>query len=344
MAQLGHTLATIRERNGSYQAIVRKKGYPPVRKTFTTKLAARSWANQVELDMDRGTWTQVHELRFTNIGAIVDRYIQEVHPVRPFGKSKMATMRLTAREFHDIPISDLTPARIMEYAQRRRNHVSRSTINQELTYLAQAVDMARTMWGLQLQENPVRTTMRVLSQLGITGSSRKRDRRLRPGEYKRLLQAAGDHWIADAIKIAVRSGMRQSEIHALKWDDIDWESNTILIRDRKDPRNKQGNNQQIPLFLGVRNVLSRAYRRRMSGDRVFYARQSASFSDRFALVCKKAGIEDLTFHDLRHEAISRLFERGLSIPQVALVSGHKTWGQLKRYTQLRPSDVLDAAS
>ena len=84
--------------------------------------------------------------------------------------------------------------------------------------------MARTLWGLQLQENTVRTTMRVMSQLKLIGGSNKRDRRLQPGEYIRLLRAAGKHWIADVISVAVHSSLRQEEIHKLHFEDIDWET------------------------------------------------------------------------------------------------------------------------
>ena len=334
-------MATIRERGDSYQAIVRKRGHEAVRKTFQTKAAARAWATQVEAAMDNGSWTDVRGLRSTTVGSIVERYIREMNQgPTEFGKSKLATVRLTAREFADVPVSDLVPEKILEYGRARRAVVSASTLNQELTYLAQAIDMARTLWGLQLPENTVRTTMRVMSQLKLIGGSSKRDRRLQPGEYKQLLRAAGTHWIADVIPVAVHSSLRQEEIHKLHFEDIDWDNNLLRIRDREEERSKSSEFCTIPLHLPLRNALSRAMKYRKPGSRLALCEHSASISDRFALVTKKAGIKDLRFHDLRHEAISRFFEKGLSIPEVAVISGHKTWGQLKRYTQLRPSDVL----
>ena len=69
---------------------------------------------------------------------------------------------------------------------------------------------------------------------------------------------------------------------------------------------------------------------------------AASISDKFAKLVKKAGIVDLRFHDLRHEAISRMFEKGMAIEQVAAISGHKTWTNLKRYTQLSPTALSNA--
>jgi len=333
-------LASIRERNGKWYAEIRKRGYTPIRKTFLTKTAAKAWSLQTEAAMDNGSWVDIREQRSTLIGPLIERYIKEVHPVRPFGKSKMATVKLTARAFADTTVKDLTPALIMAYGQTRREQVSRSTLQQELTYLAQVIDRAKTFWGVKIDDNPVRLTMREMSKLGLLGGSRKRDRRLVEGELEKLLEGAGSHWIASMIRLAVSSGMRQSEIWALEWADIDFDGGTILIRDRKHPTEKEGNDQRIPLFEGAREALLRERNGTEQDGRVFHVQRSASISDRFALLCKQQGIENLTFHDLRHEAISRMFEAGLSIPQVALVSGHKTWGQLKRYTQLRPEDVV----
>lgn len=334
-------MASFRERDGQHQAIVRKRGYERVAKTFQTKAAARSWATQVEAAMDNGSWTDVRGLRSITVGSIVERYIQEMNQgATTFGKSKLATVRLTAREFADVPVSDLIPERILEYGRARREHVSASTLNQELTYLAQAIDMARTLWGLNLQENAVRTTMRVMSQLKLIGGSNKRDRRLQDGEYIRLLRAAGTHWIGDTIRIAVHSSLRQEEIHQLHAEDMDWNNNVLRIRDREDARSKSGAFTTIPVHRPLKLALSRAMKYAKPGARLVPVKRSASISDRFALTAREAGIDGLTFHDLRHEAISRFFEKGLSIPEVAVISGHKTWGQLKRYTQLRPTDVL----
>tara|TARA_X000001382_G_scaffold130968_1_gene128316 strand:- start:14978 stop:15943 length:966 start_codon:yes stop_codon:yes gene_type:complete len=308
-----------------------------VNQTFPTKKEAEAFATSTESAMINGTWADVRHLRSTTVGSVVERYIEEIHPIKPFGKSKMSTVRSVARDFQGVKVADLTPAMLLDYG--RRKDVSPSTLTHHMTYLAQAVDMARTLWGLHLNENPVRTTMAVMSQLGMIGASKERDRRLEDGEYERLIKAAGDHWISPMIDIALHSAMRQGEIHQLLWSDIDFDKEEILIRDRKDPRNKIGNDGVIPLFSGVKNALSRAQNYKSTGPRVFGVRESASISDRFALVAKKAEVKDFRFHDLRHEAISRFFEQGLAIQEVAVISGHKTWEQLKRYTQLRPADI-----
>lgn len=333
-------MATIRSRNGKYFVEVRKLGFRPVRQTFDTKAAAKAFAIQTEAAMDNGSWINVHEQRSTYVGPLLERFITEIHPIKPFGKSKLATIRVTAKAFQDTKISDLTPGLILSYAKQRA--VSAHTLNKELCYFAQAIDTARTLWNIPLKDNPVRATMKVMSQLGMLGGSRKRDRRLVDGELEALLKAARDHWIRPMILIAVESGMRQQEIQQLQWEDVDFKGNTILIRNRKHPTEKVGNDQVIPMFPGVKQVLLDEHRVSKQRGRVFDVQHSASVSDRFALICRRARVVGLRFHDLRHEAISRMFERGMDIPQVAAVSGHKTWTQLKRYTQLRPEDLLTA--
>jgi integrase len=292
--------------------------------------------------MDNGSWIDVHEQRTTDVGELLERYIEEIHPIRPFGKSKLATVKLTARAFLGTPVSQLTPASIMTYARGRSQKVSRSTLAAEMTFFAQAIDTARTLWDAPFKDNPVRATMKVMTQLGMLGSSQKRSRRLQPGELDALLNAASTHWIRPMILIAVESGMRQQEIQQLTWEDVNFQNKTILIRNRKHPREKIGNDQVIPMFPGVKQVLWDEYQISKRRGPVFEVKHAASVSDRFALLCKRARVEGLHFHDLRHEAISRMFERGMEIQQVAAVSGHKTWSQLKRYTQLRPKDLLQA--
>lgn len=333
-------MATIRSRNGKYFVEVRKLGFPPVRRTFETKAAARSFATQTEAAMDNGSWINDREQRSTYVGPLLERYIEEIHPIKPFGKSKLATIRLTAKAFAHTKLSDLTPALILSYAKQRA--VGPHTLNVELTYFAAAIDTARTLWNVPIKENPVRATMKVMAQLGMTSGSRKRDRRLVADELQALLKAAGDHWIRPMILIAVESGMRQQEIQQLTWEDVDFENNTILIQNRKHPTQKRGNDQVIPMFPGVKQVLLELHKVSKQRGKIFDVQHSASVSDRFALLCKQAGVVDLRFHDLRHEAISQMFERGMDIPQVAAVSGHKTWTQLKRYTQLRPEALLNA--
>lgn len=336
-------MATIVKRNGKFVVRIRKANFSPENRTFTTRTAAKQWALQTEAAMDNGSWISDREARLTNLGALFERYIREIHSVKPFGKSKLATVKSTSRRVGHLSLSHLTPDFVLSYAKQRAVEVSPSTLNQELTYFAQAIDVARTLWNAPLKDNPVRAAMSVMSQLNMIKGSRRRDRRPTQDELDTILYYAGNSWIAPMIAIAVETGLRQGEIHALEWSDIDFDRGTLLIRDRKDPKKKEGNNQLLPLLPASREALLREKQRSKQGGRVFEDVQlAASISDKFAKLVKKAGIVDLRFHDLRHEAISRMFEKGMAIEQVAAISGHKTWTNLKRYTQLSPTALSNA--
>jgi integrase len=153
-----------------------------------------------------------------------------------------------------------------------------------------------------------------------------------------MMEADG-HWISVAIDIAIESAMRQSEIHRLKWKDIDENKGVIQLR-RKDKHAETGQSkQEIPLLQGVREALLRAQKAFRQGPNLIPAKRASSISDKFARMTSKIGIEDLRFHDLRHEAISRMFERGMRVEQVRVVSGHRTLDQLSRYVNLRAEDL-----
>lgn len=145
------------------------------------------------------------------------------------------------------------------------------------------------------------------------------------------------------IRFAVATAMRQEEICRIEYCDFNADERMLLIRDRKDPRRKNGNHQRIPL-LGVSGYDAGAlideqcaFLRRRKG-RIF-PYNSNSVGTAFRRQCRELGIKDLHFHDLRHEGTSRLFEAGFSIEQVALVTGHKDWKMLRRYTHLKPETL-----
>lgn len=283
---------------------------------------------------------------------LLHRYIDEVHPHRPFERSKMTTIKITAEHFKGVHVSQLTPDMIFKYAEKRTAGykapapIGKSTLNQQLTYVAQTTDHARTLWGVDLPSNPVRDALSALSKIGLVGGSRRRERRVSAQELILLIHASTTHrsgWIGPIIMMAVETGMRQGEIQALHWKDVDFEGNTIFIKDRKHPTEKAGNNQIIPVSNKALQVLRdwRPIKARRSGAIFPDVKLAQSIGDRFVKVRESAGLPELHFHDLRHEAISRFFEKGLQIQEVARISGHKDWEQLLRYTQLNASSLAD---
>jgi integrase len=140
-------------------------------------------------------------------------------------------------------------------------------------------------------------------------------------------------------RFALATGMRQAEICRLEVEDIDRKARTVVIRDRKDPRNKQGNHQTVPLLPDAWAIVEPLIADRKDGPLLPFRESSVSAA--FTRGCKavKPPIVDLHFHDLRHRATAAFFRMGLDIPRVALLTGHKTWAMLRRYTAIKPEDV-----
>lgn len=337
-------MATIRKRGkASWQAQIRHIGFPNQSKTFKTRLAAQRWINSTTSDMEAGAWNDLRLQRSIFVSDLLRRWRDSLHPnTKVFCDSKLHTVEFLARELEGVSLAAFDNEFIMEYAKRRSETVRRSTLGTELSYLSQCIDFCRTIFKTPLPFNPVHEVRGVLGQLNMVGGSRCVERRLRDGEYELLQDIDMTPWLRPVMDIAVNSAMRQGEIFRMKWSDLDFKKGTIFIKDRKDPKEKEGNDQIIPMFPPVREALLRAQEFTGDDGRVLHVTSTKSIGDAFRRVRIKAGIYDLRFHDLRHEGVSRLFEKGWSIPQVAAVSGHKDWTQLKRYTQLKPGDLLTA--
>lgn len=150
-------------------------------------------------------------------------------------------------------------------------------------------------------------------------------------------QQRGELPMADIIDFAVGTAKRESEITRLHWPDVDEATRTAVLRDAKHPRSKEGNHKRFPLLGDMWPLVQRQPKTEKQA-RIF-PYKADSIGTAFRRACVALHIEDLHFHDLRHEATSRLFEQGYSIEQVATVTLHESWQELKRYTQLRPESL-----
>jgi len=136
--------------------------------------------------------------------------------------------------------------------------------------------------------------------------------------------------MVDIIEFAILSAKREGEITRLLGSDVDAGTRTALLRDAKQPRKKAGNHKRFPLPGLAWSIGDR--QPRMAGEDRIFPFNSKSIGSAFTRACIRLAIEDLCFHDLRHEATSRLFEQGYDIPEVAAVTVHESWNELKRYT------------
>ena len=332
-------MAYIRERNGKYFAEIRQKGYPNQNKTFKTKLAAVAWARRIESSMDQGSWVDTRETQSVLIDHIMDDL---VYSFERFGLEvagpKLGQLNQIKEYFQGVSIHDLTFDEVLDFAAYRLQTVAASTLQTQMYYFKQAVTNSR----IKTEQLVVDMAIEELKLKKLIRGSTKRDRRLQGDEWERLLDEAGAHWIRPIMEIAVESGMRQGEIHSLEWQHIDFDKNLIGIwrKNKNEPGGKKWH--VIPFWQGVREVLLREHNQTGNTTTVFGVKHAASISDKFAKMTKKLGIVDLRFHDLRHEAISRMFEvRKMRVEEVRLVSGHASLEQLSRYVNLRPENLVD---
>jgi integrase len=339
-------MASYRKRGNRWQAQVRKPGAPAQSKNFDTNAAAKHWAVQLEAKIDAGETTG---RMVGTLGDLLDRYQREVDPIKRFGRSKVGSLRVLKTGLGTVRLRDLTVQRIIAYARKRQEAgAGPVTVAVDLSYLATVLRTARALWRLSVDEHPVKDAREALRMVGLIAKSRRRNRRPTSVEIERLCL----YWressrqtipMADLTEFAIASGMRLGEICRIRWRDLDQIGRAILIQDRKDPRQKAGNDEVVPLLdVTGYDALAIIQRQPPSSDGRIFPYKAHTVSTTFTRACQKLGIENLHMHDLRHEAVSRLFEAGLRIEQVALISGHKDWKTLQRYTHLKPEDVAAA--
>lgn len=328
--------SVIKTAEGSYRAFIRRTGAKGLSKTFKTKAEAERWARQTEAAIEAGA--VVKSAKGATVGDAIDAYIklrdEGARPISP-QSNEVYMLRWLERDLGDEVIAGIKPQRLATYCTRRgKTGAGPYTVGMEISKLGtvlkySAMALGETFPDLVGQARPL------LTHLGLIGPGTERDRRPTPDELAAVREAAPE-LLRDIIDFAIVSCMRRGEIVRMRWSDVNVSARMLTILDRKDPRKKSGNDERIPL-LG--DALAIIQRQQQSDDRVFPITPEW-ISDNFLLACRVAKVEDLVFHDLRHEGISRLFEAGWQIPQVALVSGHKKWEMLKRYTQLKPESLL----
>jgi len=335
-------MASIRKREGSWVAEVRRVGHKSVSKSFPTKSLASEWARKIEAEMDASRYQDSRSLNSITFGDLLDRYTLEIGSLRPFGRNKAAVLKTLKADLGSCPLSNLTVERLNRYVDSRRiAGAGGVTVGIDLTYIGGVLRTASALWKMPVDLAAVADARVRLAHLGISTKSRERNRRPTLDEIDRLCQhfhAKGSRQrvpIVDVIHFAIATAMRLGEIINLKWTDLNETDRTIIIRNRKHPTEKNGNDQEVPLLGTAFEIVKR---QPQLSDRIFPVTEG-TVSTIFPRACRTLGIVDLTFHDLRHEGVSRLFEQGYSIEQVALVSGHRDWKMLARYTQIRAKDL-----
>jgi integrase len=272
------------------------------------------------------------------VGELIHRYLKEIESIRPFGQGHRYVLEMLARDpIGQIVAAELRAHDIIEHCRARRANdgVCAATLTQDLTFLRGPLGYAAVGWGMQdVSVRPLKEAMPMIDKLQLAGKSRPRDRRPNVDEYARLhtyflVQDEDPRSVckmAVMMEFAVWSCRRISEICRIRWDDVNFEDRTYLIRDMKDPRMKKGNHFLAPALGKAWDIILAQPK---VGERIF-PWDPKSAGARWRISRDRLGIENLRFHDLRREGICRLFEAGYGPQEVSMVSGHKNWSILAR--------------
>jgi len=307
-------------------------------KTFDRKQAASAWLERRETELARPGALERLAISDPPFCDVIDRYIAESK--KEIGRTKAQVLRAIKR--YDIAnrrCSNITSADIVTFANQLVAKITPATVSNYLSHLSAVFAIARPAWGYPLDQTAMKDAFVVAKRLGVTSKSRSRDRRPTLEELDLLMIHFAERQkrrpssvpMQKVIAFAIFSTRRLEEITRLRRADLDKEGSTILVRDMKNPGEKIGNDVWCDLPAeALQIILSMP----LSTDEIFPFTTDA-IGMGFTRACQFLDIEDLHFHDLRHDGVSRLFEIGRNIPQVAAVSGHRSWSSLKRYTHLR---------
>lgn len=326
-------MATIYKRSNRWHTLIRRKGLKTTDKSFTTRRDALIWGRDIESQMDRGLVTDITRPARVTLAELFDRYETEVSPGKRNRQCESYMLRMLKDRLGHLKLAGLTRDIVAKFRDvRLAEGKSASTVRNNLHLLSAVVATAINDWGFELPYNPVH-------RITKPQVNNARTRRLELGEEQRLFEAADatrNPMVRHLIILALESAMRLGELLSLEWENINIEQREAFL-----PHTKNGKARKVPLSSVAITALNNIQRNE-NEKRVFYWWCGPeSVHNIWARLIKNARIKDLRFHDLRHEAASRLSDRGMDILRIAAITGHSSLQMLKRYTHFRTSDLAD---
>lgn len=323
-------MATIRKRGRSWQVQIRLRGCRAVSRTFETKAEAVAWGRETERSVERiPPPIPLNEAVSLTVSDLLTRYVTTVTVMKRSKRSERSRIgTLLAHPIAQIQILTLKPCNIARYRDDRLKLVSGDAVRRELTILRHCLNLAMKEWDVSLSSNP-------FTSVSFPKASKARNTRLDEDAADRLHATTGitrAWYLRPIIDFALQTGMRRGEIVSLLWIDVSFNKRTAHLRDTKN-----GHPRTIPLTPKAIEILMTLPR---TDGRVFPVSGNAIRLS-WERLRIRAKLPKLRFHQLRHEAISRFFEQGLSVPEVALISGHRDLRTLQRYIHLRPEDLAE---
>jgi integrase len=329
-------MPSIRKRGQRYQARVILKGFSPETRTFATSYEALAWAAARELDLSNtatGAATKDPSSAQSpgppSLREALNRYSREVTPAKRGAAQELVRIEhWKAHPYSQLPLDEIKPHHLARYRDERlAAGKAGNTVRLDLALLSQLFETARKEWaGCEDLSNPLRSVRKPKVAPG-------RDRRVSPEEEAAIL-ANLPRTVSLAAVVAVETAMRRSELLSLRWERIDLTKRLALL-----PVTKNGRPRKVP--LSPRAVEALTQLSPQPHGPVLPITRGNTLTRAFARACKVLKITGMRWHDLRHEAITRLLERGLTVPEVASISGHRTWAMVARYTHMDPQRLAE---
>lgn len=321
--------------------ILRKKGGAIVwreAQTFDKKREAEAWIRWREAELDKPGAIEQLSKGDSTLADAIDKYVAAK---RTIGRTKEQVLRsiktypVASKNSRTIRSVDIV-AFADELAAGGRKP---QTVANYISHLAAVFRDAKAAWDIDLDYAEMQAAQRTLTRLEKTSKSEERTRRPTLAELDKLMEHFADRQIrvphsapmCKLIAFAIFSTRRQEEISRILWDDLDEAHSRILVRDMKHPGQKRGNHTWCELVPEAMAIVKSMPRTKSE----IFPYTGDAMSAAFTRACQFLEIDDLHFHDMRHEGISRLFEMGRTIPLAASVSGHRSWNSLKRYAQIK---------
>ena len=345
-------MLTIRQRaNGNWQAIVRvKRGGQIVyteSQTFEGDKAeqrAREWGERTDKHVaTQGVSARIK--RRIKLSELIGDYCKARGEARPLGRTVLGALERFSDAMGSLQLEELTSEAFVEFARaRHRGGASPSTIMRDLAVARSALEAAKPMFGIEITGAPISEAIKALSKTGHVGPSDQRTRRPSADELEALdrefarVEAYPQTLVPMRVivPLAIALPRRLGELcgeGGMRWED--YNQKIMVLRDTKHP--KKLRTERVPVPPAARKIIDALPKI----DARILPYRSGTVGQAFERACERLKIEDLRFHDLRHEGICRLFEQGLGIPEVSMISGHLSWQSLKRYTHLQPENVLE---
>nr|WP_198980096.1 site-specific integrase [Herbaspirillum sp. ASV7] len=317
-------MASIYKHGSNWRCQVRIEGFPTQSRTFTIKAEAQAWGREVESQMARQQFAGSTSGQTLTIREMLERYLEEVSVTKASNKADVSRSQHLYAALGDYRVHTLTSIVLAQYKAKRLLSVGPQSVIHELNLLHRAYKTAAEEWGVVLP-NGIPRTKRPSMPKG-------RDMRVPPEDVDRLVAATESPELKVIIRFAVETAMRRGEIVGIRWEHVNLQRRSVYL-----PETKTDQPRTVPLSTVALELLEG-----MGPEDVgkVFSLAPDSVTQAFKRAAVRARMVEVNFHDLRHEATSRLFEKGLNVIEVARITGHKTLAMLDRYTHLDVSKLV----